>query len=157
VTNTLDVALKDAVLVYGKQAYLLGDMGPGESARVVPNSSTSLAGYLEKLSGSFALNRSGGRAGATIDRAIPLDAIGRVAMFHAGLGPRGLAWPADRLRELDLSGLAVDLRRPILVGAVERPGSLIRMDWSGKPPSTVQTTLLRFVLEAPKDEGAGAQ
>jgi hypothetical protein len=152
IKNLLDQPLENVFLVSGKQVYPLKTIPAGGTVRVAPSASTSLAAFLEQRAAAVSAIGQRGRGGATTANANPIGSILETAMFHNGLGARAAAVPSTRLRHLDLSSLAVDLHRPILVAEVSRPVSAIKLNWSGSPPKADQLNWLRVVLPPPPDE-----
>jgi hypothetical protein len=152
VKNLLDIPLEDAVIVTGKQVYQLKTIPPGGTARVIPNESTSLSAYLERLSSRLPMARTRMRGGQAISDPNLRNDLLRVASFHAGLGTRQTSLENDRLGDLDLSGLAVDLKRPTLVAHLPVPVSTVSLNWNGNPPAVTHNTLIRVVLPPAGEE-----
>jgi len=144
VTNRQDIPLEDAILVFGKQVYLLGTLAPGATVRVELSSdkNRNLSGYLKDKQNTVVTNQPFNRE-TRVNRADLMVAV----MFHDSestlSSDRVLA--NDPLHDLDLTG-QLALRRPMLVARINRTGAKLVLDNAPSPPKIDQTTLVRLIL-----------
>ncbi|WZO99967.1 hypothetical protein EP7_001585 [Isosphaeraceae bacterium EP7] len=133
ITNLLDVALKDVMVAFNDQVYLMPTIEPGATVRVELDRKEErrLSNYLNDL------QATAGSARAKLVRSI---------MFHdAGAETITSQMSSDPLSYIDLSGqLALD--RPMLVATVDRPGAILNLSNASAPPQTDRTTVLRVIL-----------
>lgn len=149
--NRLPVALKDVIVVYGKQVYYnIGTIEPGE-AFPLGNASDrsldrSLASYLQEKRKNFTPVNFYMNQNEAISR---VDLI-REMMFH-DVDQSGLeSVPSRTHHEVDLSG-QLALGRPMLVATIDRPGTQLVLKDNPNPPKIEQTTLLRLILPIKKE------
>ena len=146
IVNRQTIPLKDALLVFGKQIYQLGDLAPGQTVQVELKPDRSLAGYLKSLSGSIISTQPYMTDEFKIDRANLLLTL----MFHdsmtAASGNNGeMALASVPLHYLDLTGqLALD--RPMLVAKYDRPPTRLLLENAPSPPKVAQTSIVRVIL-----------
>lgn len=151
VTSRLDVPLKNALMIFGKQVYDLGTISPGETKRVELAHDRQLSGLLKSQEPSFTTNYNGPQSTANrqLDRANLLLAF----MFHDSRSTVSAERTMRNLpfRFLDLTGqLALD--RPMLVGRVDRPGATLALGNAPAEPRVEQTTMLRVILPLNRSE-----
>ncbi len=149
VTNVSKRPLRDAVLFFGRYAYLLKDIAPGATA--VLGEGQTLASYMDGVTRGAMNNQAGTMNG----RPMTFTAAGagnperadlvRSIMFHDGLGSKAGGIPNFTLRSLDLTD-HLDLRRPMLVAAVDGPAAQVRLGGTPAVPKVAQTTLLRVIV-----------
>jgi hypothetical protein len=142
VTNLLTVPLKDAILAYGKQMYLLGDMAQGATIRVELSNDRALSGYLKDKQSTY-LSATYSNSDARISRPDLMFAI----MFHNSESnlPTDRTLANDPLHELDLTG-QLALKRPMLVARIDRPGARLVLDGPAPSPKIDQSTMVRVIL-----------
>jgi hypothetical protein len=145
VANRLTVPLQDALLVFGKQVYLLGDIAPGASLRIVPGVQVdrNLSGLLKDKMSRMLPDSGGSSNPSRINRADLLLEI----MFHESQSflSSERTVSNDPLGYLDLSGqLALD--RPMLIARIQRPGTSLVLGNAPSSPKINQTTLVRVIL-----------
>ncbi len=142
VTNLLTVPLKDAVLAFGKQVYLLGDLAAGATIRVELQSDRNLSGHLKDKQPTY-MTAPYSNPDVKISRADLMFAI----MFHDSeltlSSERNLA--NAPLHDLDLTG-QLALKRPMLVARIDRPGARLVLDGSTPRPKIDQSTIVRVIL-----------
>jgi hypothetical protein len=148
VTNRLPVAMKDAIVAFGKHVYIIGDLAPGESKRVELAQDRQLSGLMKSRSGNVMPDPS-----AASDRIGRPDLV-LALMFHDSQSTfsseRQMA--NNPLHYLDLTGqLALD--RPMLVGRLDRPAARLVLGNAPAPPRIDQTTMLRVILPLGKPPG----
>lgn len=142
VTNRQAYPLKDAILAFGKQVYLLGTMAPGATVRVELASDRNLSGHLGAKAKNYLSDQPWNR-NPNINRADLMLAL----MFHESESNRVSEQSLGNatLQDLDLTGqLALD--RPMLVAQIDRPGARVVLDNAPSSPKMDQTTLLRVIL-----------
>jgi hypothetical protein len=143
VRNRLDVPLKDVLLAFGKQVYLLEELAPGASVLVQLKSDRNLSGLLKSRLLEAGLDKPLSSKAAKADRAALLLSI----LFHDSESTVGndMAVANNPLAYLDMtSQLALD--RPVLIAQIDRPGTQLVLGNAPGRPKSVQTTLLRVVL-----------
>jgi hypothetical protein len=150
VTNRQSIPLEDAVLAYGKEVYVLGNLGPGTPVRVELAAHRNLSGHLKAKAQKYTSEQPWNRDSFKIDRSELLQAI----MFHdseiAPANERVLG--NGPLHRVDLSGqLALD--RPMLVARINRTGARVMLDKAPSPPKIDQLTLVRLILPIKKSQG----
>ncbi len=142
VTNNLTVPLEDAILAFGKQVYLLGNLAPGATIKVELKNDRNLSGYLKDKQPTYMSDRFS-NPDARINRADFMFAV----MFHDSestlASERVLA--NDPLHHLDLTG-QLALKRPMLVARVDRPGARLVLDAPAPAPKIDQLTVVRVIL-----------
>lgn len=151
VANRLKSPLKDAVLAFGKQVYLLGTIAPGGSVQLELQNNRTLSGYLADQ--ARGLNVEPWNLDRTL---LPRAQLMRTILFREAGGQRASKLSSTALSYLDLTGqLALD--RPMLLAEIDEPGTELDLGPSIKASRVDQTTLLRVVLELgkPKSPGAG--
>jgi hypothetical protein len=143
VTNRQAYPLKEAILAFGKQVYLLGTMAPGATVRVELSSDRNLSGQL----GANTPNYMSGQQPGTRDKKINRADLMLALMFHES-ETRRTSEPAlgnATLQDLDLTG-QLALERPMLVAQIDRPGAQLALGNAPSTPKVDQTTLLRVIL-----------
>lgn len=159
-TNTTRFTLRRPILVYGRNYFELGaggkdkSLAPGASATINPTEFKSLSGYVERSTQGLSQRSVAYNGPETVVNGMDVsraDVI-RAAMFHDALGARGESFPNLPLHDLDLSGQALELKRPMLVAEIDGPAAQIRMGATSSPPIVAQTTLLRIILPIKVDE-----
>ena len=150
VRNRLDRPLVGVRLFYGRNVYDLGRIAPGGLARVDPSRSEATARYLSRLVADLDEPPDGA---SPDDGAATRAGVLRTAMFHDALANRAAEAPSLGLRELDLSALAADLRRPMLVAELDAPAAELVLDDPPAAPTVEQTTLIRVLLPLGAAEG----
>jgi hypothetical protein len=142
VTNNLDVPIQDAILAFGKQVYILEDLAPGATIKVELKSDRNLSGYLKDKQPTYLSDRYS-NAELRISRADLLFAV----MFHDSESTLATerVLTNDPLRDLDLTG-QLALKRPMLVGRINRPGSRLVLDTHAPAPKIDQLTVVRVIL-----------
>ncbi len=142
VTNNLTVPLEDAILAFGKQVYLLGNLAPGATIKVELKNDRNLSGYLKDKQPTYMSDRFS-NPDARINRADLMFAV----MFHDSestlASERVLA--NDPLHHLDLTG-QLALKRPMLVARVDRPAARLVLDAPAPAPKIDQLTVVRVIL-----------
>lgn len=151
VTNRLSYALDDALLVFGKQVYLLDTIAPGQTIRVELTHNRNLSGLLKDRKANY-------QPGSSADPSVKLDRgdLLLAMMFHESESSRALSGARSlgnsQLRDLDLTGhLALD--RPMLVARVNRPAAQLEVGNAPGEPKIDQTTLLRVILPLDRQSG----
>lgn len=151
VTNRLSYALDDALLVFGKQVYLLDSIAPGQTIRVELTHNRNLSGLLKDRKANY-------QPGSSADPSVKLDRgdLLLAMMFHESESSRALSGARSlgnsQLRDLDLTGhLALD--RPMLVARVNRPATMLVVGNAPGEPKIDQTTLLRVILPLDRQSG----
>lgn len=148
VTNLQSHALDDALLVFGRQVYLLDTIAPGQTIQVELTHNRNLSGLLKD-------RKANNQPGSSADPSMKLDRgdLLLAVMFHESessraLGARGTLGNSQ-LRDLDLTGhLALD--RPMLVARVNRPAAMLVVGNAPGEPKIDQTTMLRVILPLEK-------
>jgi len=145
VTNRQTVPLEDAILAFGKQVYLLGNLAPGATIRVGPGftNDRALSGHLESKINNYLSDQPFNRDSFKINRADLILAV----MFHDSDTPLGRlhALSNSPLQDVDLSGQLL-LQRPMLVARIQRPGARLALDNVPSPPKIDQLTMVRIIL-----------
>ena len=152
-TNRQTIPLQDAILAFGKQVYLLGDIAPGATIRVELQGDRNLSGLLKDKMGKILPDAAGGYFDpAKINRADLLLEI----MFHQSQSflSRERSVSNDPLGYLDLSG-QLELDRPMLVAKIKRAGSSLVLGNAPGVPKIDQTTLVRIILPLKKTKPPG--
>ncbi len=151
VTNRLDIALEDAMLAYGKEVYLLGDLKPGAVTRVELANHRNLSGHLKSLAQKYISDQPWNRNEVHIDRPSLMLAV----MFHdseiVSSSERALA--NGPLHRLDLTG-QLALQRPMLVARIARTGARLVLNKVPSEPKIDQSTLVRLILPLKKSQGS---
>ncbi|MFI5458267.1 MAG: hypothetical protein ACHRXM_22785 [Isosphaerales bacterium] len=142
VSNRQSVPLEDAILVYGKQVYLVGTLAPGATVRVALTSDRNMSGHLKDNLPHYLSNQPWNRD-LKIDRAELLLAV----MFHDSESTLASEHVLANgpLHDLDLTG-QLALQRPMLVARINRPGARLDLDNVPSPPKIDQMTLVRIIL-----------
>ncbi len=141
-TNRQSFTLEDALLAFGKQVYMLGNLVPGATVKVELTSDRFLANLLKDRAASYISGQPGNQE-FKISRANLLLAL----MFHNSESTHSSEQSLSNvsLHDLDLSGqLALD--RPMLVARINRPGAQLVLENPPGPPRVDQTTMLRIIL-----------
>jgi len=158
ITNTLAVPLSECLLCYGRWAYRLGDLAPGESAQVGPSSERRDLTTL--LTGRRLLFEEGVQRATPYDRgSVDVAYIVRAMMFFEAAGGYRYTGLAHRHHGfVDVSDL-LKTEHAVLVaiGPMRDPqspyhGSRLLRD--GQPllgPQDRHTTIYRFVLPVAKE------
>ncbi len=162
ITNKLPVALKNTVVVYGKQIYYkVGTIEPGQTFDIENSGDRSLDRSLaehlrEELTKIIPANYNYNYAPIVTNDSNQLRAdLVREILFHES-NPSGQETIASRMHhDLDLTG-QLALGRPMIVAQVDRPGTQLLVNGSGKIAKTEQTTLLRVILPLKKEKAAEA-
>ena len=146
VVNRLPIPLEDAILVFGRQVYQIGDMAPNVVIRVELTKDRYLSGLLGESAKHYINDQNQAPQQEKLDRADLLIGI----MFHDSRDP-GSEVPKENavFRSLDLSG-QLALGRPMLVGKLKRPAAALVLDNAGVEPKTEQTTIVRMILPLAK-------
>ena len=147
VTNRQSYTLDDAVLAFGKQVYILGNIAPGATIKVELSSDRYLANHLKDKSAGYVSDQPSNR-----DMKINRADLLLTAMFHdsASSGTAVQSLGNSTLHDLDMTGqLALD--RPMLVARIKRPGAQLVLDNPSSPPKIDQTTMLRIILPLQKN------
>ncbi len=142
ITNRQNFTLEDALLAFGKQVYMLGNLVPGATVKVELTSDRFLGNLLKDRASSYISDQPGNQD-FKISRANLLLAL----MFHNSETGRSSEQSLSNvsLHDLDLSAqLALD--RPMLVGLVKRPGAQLILENMPGPPKIDQTTMMRIIL-----------
>ncbi len=150
VTNRQSDTLEDALLAFGKQVYMLGDLAPGATIKVELTGDRNLANLLRDRSKNFLSDQPSSR-NLKINRSDLLLAL----MFHGSESSRASEGTLGNavLRDLDLSAqLALD--RPILTARIKRPGAQLVLENAPSEPKIDQTTMIRVVLPLKKPPAA---
>jgi hypothetical protein len=142
VTNLLPVPLKNAILAFGKQVYLLGDIAEGATIKVELSNDRTLAGYLKDLRPNY-VTAPYANNNTRISRGDLMFAV----MFHDSESTVATdqVLANEPLHELDLTG-QLALRRPMLVARIDRPGARLVLDGPALKPKIDQSTILRVIL-----------
>ena len=148
VRNRLGKPMVRARLFYGRNVYDLGRIAPGAVVLVDPSKSEATTRYLFRRLADLdesAERRKGAEITPEQASLARADLL-RIAMFHDALGNRASEAPSLGLRDLDLSAIAADLRRPMLVAEVEAPAATLQLADPPTVPIVAQTTLVRILL-----------
>jgi hypothetical protein len=142
VTNRLNYPLKDAILAFGKQVYLLETLAPGQTIKVELAGDRNLSGYLGSNRQNYLPVEPWNR-NFKINRAQLLQSV----MFHEGEASRVNEQTLGNatLHDLDLTG-QLALERPMLVAVIDRPGAQLALGNVPSTPKVDQTSLLRVIL-----------
>jgi hypothetical protein len=142
VTNLLDVPLKEAVVAFGKQVYLLGDLAARATIKVELQSDRNLSGYLKDKQPTYTFAPYS-NSDARISRPDLVFAI----MFHNSESTLSTEHPLanDPLHDLDLTG-QLALSRPMLVARIDRPAARLVLDSRAPTPKIEQSTVVRVIL-----------
>jgi hypothetical protein len=144
VVNRQTIPLEDAVLVFGKQVYMLGELAPGSTTKVdlLSDRNRNLSGYLKSKQQRYMAAQPWNRD-AHIDRADLMFAM----MFHDSESTVASEQVIENHpnHELDLTGLLA-LKRPMLIARLKRPGSRLVMNKVPSPPRIDEVTLVRIIL-----------
>jgi hypothetical protein len=144
VTSQFTVPLRDAILAFGKQVYLLGNVAPGATIKVGVDSGhdRNLSGYLKDKQPTYLSDRF-----STTDTRISRFDLMVAVMFHDSestlASERVLA--NDPLHDLDLTG-QLALKRPMLVARIDRPAARLVLDAPAPVPKIDQLTVVRVIL-----------
>ncbi|WP_165071462.1 hypothetical protein [Paludisphaera rhizosphaerae] len=150
VTNLQTYPLSDAVLVFDRRVYLLGELAPGQTLNVGLKSDRALSGELRDRAGSYL---SAANPGADVARG-RADVV-LAAMFHEGESRRTgqeQALGNSVLHDMDLTGQLL-LGRPMLVARIKAPGTQLVVGNASDKPRVEQTTVLRVILPLKKAGG----
>ena len=158
VTNTLDFPLKDCLLCFGRWAYRLGDLAPGESAEVGPGCERRDLTTL--LTGRKFVFEEGTQRATPYDRgSVDVAYILRAMMFFKAAGGHRYTGLVHRHQGfVDLSDL-LKTDRAILVAIgpqddPQSPAHGARLVLNGQTPAGPQdrhTTIYRFVVPVAKE------
>ena len=156
IVNRLPVALKDVIVVFGKQIYYkVGTIEPGETFEIGNSSDRSndraLSSYLQENRKNFTPVNQYMNQNEPINR---VDLL-REMMFHDADQSGQESVPSRTHHDLDLSG-QLALGRPMLVATIDRPGTRLVLRDNTAEAKTDQTTLLRLILPI-KKEGEAAK
>jgi hypothetical protein len=151
VTNRQSIPLEDAMLAYGKEVYLLGDLKPGAAVRVELASHRNLSGHLKDKSNHYQSQQQWNRDEIKFDRSDLMRAV----MFHdSEVAPANERVLSNApLHHIDLSG-QLALQRPMLVARIAHTGARLVLDKAPSPPKIDQLTLVRLILPLKKSQGA---
>jgi hypothetical protein len=143
VTNRQDIPLEDAILAFGKQVYLLGNLAPGATIRVGPglNNDRFLSGHLKSKINNYLSDQPWNRENFKINRADLLLAV----MFHDSVLPNEQVLSNSALQDVDLTGQLL-LQSPMLVARIQRPGVRLALENAPSPPKIDQLTMVRIIL-----------
>ena len=148
-TNRQSITLEDAILVFGKQVYLLDNLAPGSTTKVdlLSDRNRNLSGYLKSKQQSYAAAQPWNRD-AHIDRTALMQAM----MFHESESSVASEQTMENhpSQYLDLTG-QLALKRPMLVARVKRPASRLVLNKVPSPPKIEELTLVRIILPLMKD------
>ena len=150
ITNRLPVAMKDAIVAFGKQVYYnVGTIEPGATVDIEKTLDRALASYLQEKRPTFIPVNYYGSQNENINR---VDLV-REMMFHDS-DMSGQGTVASRTHhELDLTG-QLALGRPMLVATIDRPGTQLVLGNTPGEAKTDQTTLLRVILPLKREAEA---
>ncbi len=156
ITNRLPVAMKDTIVVLGKQVYYkIGTIEPGETFEIGNSSDRSLdrslVEFLKENRRNFVPVNYYMNQNENINR---IDLI-REMMFHDSDMSGQESIPSRTHHELDLSG-QLALGRPMLVATIDRPGTQLVLKDNTNEAKIEQTTLLRVIMPI-KKEGEAAK
>jgi hypothetical protein len=160
VTNTLGFPLKGCLLCYGRWAYRLGDLGPGESAEVGPVCERRDLTTL--LTGRKYIFEEGTQRATPYDRgSVDAAYILRAMMFFKAAGGYRYTGLVHRHQGfVDSSDLLkTDHAILVAIGPQDDPQSAChgaRLVRDGQPlggPEDRHTTIYRFVVPVTKDKG----
>jgi hypothetical protein len=153
ITNRLPVALKNTIVVYGKQVYYnVGTIEPGQTIDIEKSLDRALSEHLREQMKSFLPD---GYNFYNTNEPINRDLLVREVLFHQS-DPAGMEAISSRLHfDIDLSG-QVALGRPMIVAKVDRPGTQLLIDGDSGSAKTDQTTVLRVILPLKKEKEADA-
>jgi hypothetical protein len=142
VTNRQAVTLEDAILAFGKQVYLLGDLAPGSTTRIDLSGNRNLSGYLKSKQPNYL-------SAQPFARDVPINRTDLMiaAMFHDSESTLASERTVENhpMQDLDLTG-QLALRRPMLVAKFKRPGARLVLDKAPSPPKIQQSTIVRIIL-----------
>ncbi len=149
ITNRLPVAMKDTIVVFGKQVYYdVGTIEPGQTVDIEKKLNRSLANQIQEKRKNF-MPVNYWDQNERIDRA---DLI-REMMFHDSDASGQDSIPSRTHHELDLTG-QLQLGRPMLVAEIDRPGAQLVLPNTPGEAKTNQVTVLRVILPLKKEAEA---
>jgi hypothetical protein len=159
ITNKLPVAMKETILVYGKQVYYkIGRIEPGQTFDIESSGDRSvdrsLSEHLREELNNFLPQNSTvvGESGAGMQDKLRADLV-REILFHQADATGQESISSRVHHDLDLTG-QLALGRPMLVAEVDRPGTQLLIDGKSGSAKTEQTTVLRVILPLKKEGSA---
>ncbi len=152
ITNQLDIPLKNCLLAYGRWAYAIPDLAPGESIQV--DSRTIHRELRDELTGRRTerdenSNKVRDYRRPYDDESVDVPTILQQMMFYEAAG--GLSYTGLYHRYQPFTDLSrqLSLDRGLLLGFVERPGADLLLTPEGEPTwnQATHVTCLRFVFD----------
>ncbi len=156
ITNRLDIPVEDALLAFGRWAYRLETIAPGQSVAIDPlRDPRTLEAELADLA-QATKNSASPMAVRPLFASDPVDLVRQMTFYQAG-GGRKLTQLSHRYQSfVDLSA-HLKLGRAVLIGFLERPVGQVLVN--GNPQKSEHdrhTTCLRVVVPLAETSADGA-